>query len=315
MNWAELTTATMDDVIAWAEEQTWSQAMMECVQDADWHGEGDVWTHTKMVCSELVALDEWSELSNRQQTILLFTALFHDAAKPLTTTVDPATGRTTSPKHAVKGEQLARGVLREIGCDLALREEIARMTRFHGRPAFLLERDEPAHEVVRLSWLVSNKLLYLFAMADTRGRTTAETSRPEENLHFWKMVAEENDCYTKPYEFANCHARFLFYRQEQPDLYYIPHEDYSCTVTVLAGLPGSGKDRWLGSNRPDGPVVSLDNIRREMKVTPTDNQGKVVQVGREQCREMLRSCTSFAFNATNIVRQTRQRWVDTLPLG
>ena len=46
----------------------------------------------------------------------------------------------------------------------------------------------PNHEVISLSWWVSNKLLYLFALADTRGRNTAEMGRPEENLHFWKLA-------------------------------------------------------------------------------------------------------------------------------
>ena len=50
------------------------------------------------------------------------------------------------------------------------------MVRFHGRPPFLLEKPDPAHEVVSLSWNVSNRLLYLFALADTRGRRTAEMS-------------------------------------------------------------------------------------------------------------------------------------------
>ncbi len=45
-------------------------------------------------------------------------------------------------------------------------------------------------------------------------------------------------------------------------------------------------------------------------VDPTDNQGDVVQVARERCRELMRAGTSFAFSATNIVRQTRQRWID-----
>lgn len=85
-----------------------------------------------------------------------------------------------SPKHAVKGEHVARAVLRDLGCDLKTREEIARLVRYHGRPAFLLEREEPTHEVVRLSWLVNNRLLYLFALADTRGRDTDSMTRPEE---------------------------------------------------------------------------------------------------------------------------------------
>ena len=214
-----------------------------------------------------------------ERTVLIFTALFHDSGKPLTSQVDPDTGRITSPKHALKGEHLARSVLRDLGCDLSTREEIARLVRFHGRPAFLLEKPEPAHEVVSLSWLVSNKLLYLFALADTRGRTAAEMGRPEENLHLWKLVAEENGCFDRPYPFANDHARFLFYRQEPPNLHYVPFEDYRCTVTMMSGLPGSGKDTWLAANRPDLPVVSLDEVRVELDVEATEDQGEVIQVG------------------------------------
>jgi hypothetical protein len=164
------------------------------------------------------------------------------------------------------------------GATWTTREEIARLVRYHGRPAFLLERDEPTHEVVRLSWLVSNRLLYLFALADTRGRDTDSMSRPEENLHFWKLMAEEAGCYDQPYPFATDHARFTFFRQREPNLHYVPHEDFSCEVTVMSGLPGSGKDRWLGQNRSELPVVSLDDIRGELGVEPTDDQGQVAQL-------------------------------------
>jgi predicted kinase len=237
-------------------------------------------------------------------------ALFHDSGKPLTSVVDPVSGRITSPKHAVRGEHLCRSVLRDLECDLASREEIARLVRFHGRPPFLLEKPDPAREVVSLSRLVSNRLLYLFALADTRGRKTAEMGRPEENLQYWKLVAEENGCFDRPYPFANDHARFLFYRQQESNLHYVPFENHRCTVTMTSGLPGSGKDTWLATNRPDLPVVSLDGVRSELDVEPTDDQGEVVQVGRERCREFLRSGRSFAFNATNLLRLTRGRWID-----
>ena len=228
----------------------------------------------------------------------------------MTSQVDPVTGRITSPKHAIKGEHLARSVLRDLGCDFTTREEIARLVRFHGRPAFLLEKPEPTHEVISLSWLVSNRLLYLFALADTRGRTTAEMGRPEEDLHLWRLVAEESGCFDRPYPFANDHARFLFYRQEQPNLHYVPFEAHRCTVTMMSGLPGSGKDAWLAAHRPDLPVVSLDDVRDDLEVDATDDQGGVIQVARERCREHLRSGRSFAFNATNLLRQTRRRWID-----
>jgi len=263
-----------------------------------------------MVCAQLQQLDDWPTLTPHDRTVLIFTALFHDSAKPLTSKIDPTTGRIASPKHAIKGEHLARAVLRQLGCGLSVREEIARMVRFHGRPAFLLERSNPSHEVASLSWSVNNKLLYLFALADTRGRNTPELGRPEENLHLWKMEAEEHDCFDKSYQFANDQARFQFFRQKEPNLHYVPHEDYRCMVTMMSGLPGSGKDTWLAAHRGDLPVVSLDDMRQELGVEATENQGKVAQLARERCRELLRASTSFAFNATNLLRQTRQRWID-----
>jgi putative nucleotidyltransferase with HDIG domain len=310
MNWQDLKQTPLENIVAWAETQPWCQAMAACDQDAEWHSEGDVWTHTKMVCQQLTELEEWLSLTDDERIVLTFTALLHDAAKPITSQTDPDTGRITTPKHAVKGEHIARGILRKLECDLETREQIARLVRYHGRPAFLLERSEPTHEVVRLSWLVNNRLLFLFALADTRGRDTDSMSRPEENLHYWKLMAEETNCYNQPYPFTSDHARFVFFRQHHPNLYYVPHENFACDVTLVSGLPGSGKDTWLARNRPELPVISLDGIRGELGVEPTDNQGKVVQLARERARELLRAGTPFAFNATNILRQTRGRWID-----
>ena len=310
MNWQELKQLSIEGITAWAETQPWCQAMKDCAQDSRWHAEGDVWTHTRMVLDQLGELEDWSELTSREQTVLIFTAIFHDVAKPLTTEVDAETGTVSSPKHAVKGEHVARAVLRELGCDLQTREEIARLVRYHGRPAFLLERSNPTHEVIRLSWMVNNRLLYLFALADTRGRDTDSMSRPEENLHFWRLASEEVQCFDRPYPFATDHARFTFFRQRTPNLHYVPHDEFSCDVTVMSGLPGSGKDTWLSRNRKDLPIVSLDDVREELDVAPTDNQGKVAQAAQEKCRGYLRSGTSFAFNATNTMRLTRNRWID-----
>lgn len=310
MNWHELSQATPDQILAWAADRPWCRAMAECRQDAVWHSEGDVWTHTQMVCAQLARLEPWPTLTPKERTILSFTALFHDAGKPLTSQIDPDTGRITSPKHAPKGEKLARAALRELGCDLQTREEIARLVRFHGRPGFLLEREDPNKEVASLSWWVNNRLLYLFALADVRGRATTEMGRPEEHVHYWKLVAEETGCYDQPFPFGNDQARFLFYREPSRDLHYVPHESYRSTVTMMSGLPGSGKDTWLKRNRPELPVISLDDLRGEIGVDVTDDQGEVAQLARERCQQHLRTGESFAFNATNLLRQTRKRWID-----
>ena len=107
MKWDQLRDIDGGRHLNWAEEQPWARAMAACPQDEGWHSEGDVWTHTKMVCASSRA-GRVAEPAPHEQTVLLFTALFHDSAKPLTSQVDPGTGRITSPKHAVKGERLAR---------------------------------------------------------------------------------------------------------------------------------------------------------------------------------------------------------------
>ncbi|TDU81527.1 putative nucleotidyltransferase with HDIG domain [Prosthecobacter fusiformis] len=309
-SWANIEKASNAEIIAWAEEQPWAGPMRLCGQDAGWHAEGDVWTHTLMVYEQVEQLEVYCELPRADQLKLLFTALLHDAGKPATTVLDPETRRTRSPRHSIIGAAMAREVLRELGCPLAMREHIVNLVRYHGRPPFLLEQKEPEHEVIRLSCLLSNKLLYLFALADTRGRKTAEVTRPEDRLHLWRDLSMEHGCFVDAYPFINAHARFLLFRRTLSNLHYAPHEQYRCTVTLMSGLPGAGKDTWLKSHRSELPVVSLDGIREDLKIDATDNQGQVIQAAREQCREHLRAGRDFAFNATNITAQMRQRWVD-----
>ena len=137
---------------------------------------------------------------------------------------------------------------------------------------------------------MSNRLLYLFALADTRGRTTAETTRPEENLHLFRLAAEESGCFDRPYPFANDHARFLFHRQGRPSLHYVPHEDYRCTVTMLSGLPA--RREGLAGSPPTGPACPScrsTTCGASCEVEATDDQGGVIQAGRERCREHLRA--------------------------
>lgn len=309
-SWNEFATASTPRIVTWAEQQLWARAMAECAQDARWHAEGDVWTHVQMVLGQLEGLTEWPSLDRPSQLVMLFVALFHDSGKPATTVVDPSTGRTHSPKHSLVSAELARAVLRDLGCDLLTRERIVNLVRYHGRPPYLMEKPDPAREVISLSWLAELRLLYLFALADTRGRRTTEFARSEETLEWWKIVAEENACFDRPFAFANDQARFLFYRDSEFSLHYIPSEKHRCVVTLMSGLPGAGKDSWIAQYLAGIPVVSLDELRFELSVEPTDDQGSVIQAARECCREYLRAGRDFVFNGTNTMRQTRRRWIN-----
>lgn len=309
MKWDELQQSDLESILRWAAQQPWAEQMSACQQDSQWHAEGDVWTHTQMVCRQLPELDDWQTLEWPQQLILVLTAIFHDSGKPQTSAVDPVSGRIRSPKHALKGAQIARRVLRELGCELSFREQVCRLVRYHSRPGFLSESSEPQHEVVRLSCILENRLLYLFAVADTRGRDARTEKRQEDELAYWKLLCQELGCYTRPYPFTTDHARYTFLTSKQPNLHYVPHEENSNRVVVMCGVPGSGKDTYLSEHYADLPTVSLDRVRRDRNIKPTDDQGEVVQIAMEQCREYLRRQESFAYNATNALVQTRQRWL------
>jgi len=309
-NWDGFVRAGEEELLDWASEQPWAVAMRQCPQDAEWHAEGDVWTHTVLVFREVLQLPEYGALSSTERALLLATALFHDSGKPATTRPDPETGRLRSPKHSLAGAKLAREVLRDLGCPLDLREHLVALVRYHGRPPYLLEGPAPELEVIRLSSHLSNRLLHLFALADTRGRVGPEKSRPEEVLQLWRDLAEEHRCLDVAYPFANETARFLFHRGKADAIHYVPHEDHPCTVTMMSGLPGAGKDTWLQRNRKDLPVISLDAIREEEEVGPEEKQGRVIQAAQKRCKEWLAAGTDFAFNATNLTTAMRKGWID-----
>ena len=200
----------------------------------------------------------------------------------------------------------------EIGCPQDVREHICYLVLFHGRPPYLGTNRAPEHDVIRVSTYLRNRFLHMFALADTRGRicTSTQEHHPEEMVDMWKLESEEAGCFDGPFQFKNDHARFLYYRDQLDNLHYEPFEDYRCKMTLVCGLPGAGKDTWLAENRSEYPVVSLDEVRSELRVSPTSNQGVVIQNAKERARQFLRDRIDFSLSATNISRQMRQRWID-----
>jgi predicted kinase len=96
--------------------------------------------------------------------------------------------------------------------------------------------------------------------------------------------------------------RFFCFRREDRGPDYEALDDWHSEVTLLSGLPGSGKDTWLASNATDMPVISLDDLREELDAAPADLKGRLSPL-RESKRIYLRERRPFTWNATNISRQ------------
>jgi putative nucleotidyltransferase with HDIG domain len=293
-------------VVPWAQLESidWVRALEACPQDPVHHAEGNVAIHTRMVLETLVALPEWRLLPAADRLAVYLACLLHDVAKPATTRVEED-GRVTAKGHSRRGELMARRILWEAGVPFDLRETVCGLIRHHQVPFFLIERDQPQRLAAEISLIARCDLLALVAEADIRGRECQDLGRVLDNIELYREYCREEGCYDRPRRFASPHTRFLFFNAEgrHPDVE--AYDDTVCEVVVMSGLPGSGKDTFVRRHFADWPVVSLDALREEFDVDPTDNQGQIVQEARERAREHLRRRERFVWNATNISRRFR----------
>jgi tRNA nucleotidyltransferase/poly(A) polymerase len=81
------------------------EALQGCTQPPEFHPEGDVWTHTRLMLS---LLPETVSLS------LVLSVLLHDIGKPATWSCDPAEGRIRFNGHDKVGADMTEAILRRL---------------------------------------------------------------------------------------------------------------------------------------------------------------------------------------------------------
>ena len=279
-------------------------ALRGCIQDSQHHAEGDVYVHTRMVADSVLSNPEWQSLSESEREIVLLASILHDIGKPACTKIEG--DRVTSRGHSKRGAIMARSLLWSLGVPIETREQIVNLIRFHQIPFFLIEKDTPCRTLFEVSQTARCDLLAVVAEADARGRTCVDKQKLLDNISLFRELASENDCLKQAKQFPSDHSRFLYFRNQGRDPEYMAHDDTACEVAMMSGFPGAGKDTWITRNLVAWPVISLDEIRRQMKISPKENQGPVVAAAKEKAREYLRRTQSFVWNATNVSRQMRE---------
>jgi poly(A) polymerase len=111
------------------------EAMKGCEQPAQFHPEGDVFKHTRLM---LDFLPEEVSLP------LVFATLFHDVGKPRTATVDE-TGRIRFSGHDRLGAEMTEGIMRRLRFSGAEIEATVEMVRQH-----MVFKDAPRMRVAKL---------------------------------------------------------------------------------------------------------------------------------------------------------------------
>lgn len=286
-------------------EYPWIDAMRDCPQDPVFHAEGDVWIHTRMVCEAMAGLPEFREAEPALRTRMFAAALLHDVAKPRTTVVEDD-GRVRSPGHSPGGASDARLILWRLGLPFAEREQVCAQIRLHQVPYHWASRTESQRLFIRMSQTATLRHLSWLARADLLGRRCEDQQQRIDDVELFAEYADELGCLDAPWSFANDHSRVMFFRRPDRDPSWSAYDDTRFTVTVMSGLPGSGKSTWVAEHAADLPIVELDAVRRELGIAPSEPQGKVIDVARGRAREHLRKAQPFVWDATNISRTLRK---------
>ena len=286
--------------------------LINTMQEPKWHKEGNVYIHTKMVCEELIKLDEYKCLNKEERLVCFLACLFHDVGKSVTTKDN--LGEITSFPHGPVGAVMVREYLWKMGlCGkfLELREGICLLVKYHSVPVHF--DDNTTKTIIRLSLnsklskYFNLKLLTIVAKADVLGRISSEESNHLDNIELFSMEAISLDCYDKAFKFSDHYTKYQYLNGDNIWYHQQLYNNHYGTVILLCGLPGTGKDTYIKMNYPDMKVISLDDIREELGVSPTMNQSVVYEHAKKKAIDLLKNKETFIWNATNLTNLIRNK--------
>lgn len=289
-------------------------------QNPVWHGEGDVGRHTKMVCEALAADPAFRLLPERSRQELSVAALLHDIGKIPNTKLED--GQWIAPHHSTTGARMARELLwKEFDlCGTAekqsFRETVCLLIRNHMLPGHILDQTDPENRLLRIAadkelcHDFSIEQLCILAFADARGRIAPDVEALQGKVALCRQEAEAVGSLNGPVTFADAYTKRAYFQGRKVWRGQSLYDDTWGEVVLLSGLPGTGKDTWIGEHACHLPVVSLDELRKMMRVSPADGQGQVVQAAKEQARKYLRDQQSFIWNATNLTEAVRSKLIE-----
>lgn len=295
------------------------QEMKNTFQEPKWHAEGDVYTHTKMVCEKLISFSEYKELSDIEKLVVFLGALFHDIGKTVCTKV--INNEITSPHHGPTGAMMLREYFwKELGISgtkeyQSFRESICFLLKYHSNPIHDYE-DKLEKRIIKLASnqalaeYFSIKLLALLSKADALGRIGPDDDYHLLNISKFINKAKELDCFDKPFIFTDSYTKYQYLNKPNIWPYQTLYNNTWGEVILICGLPGTGKDTYIKEYFKGYEIISLDDIRKEFNISPTENQGKTYNIAKERAKELLRNKIPFIWNATNLTDMIRNKQIN-----
>ncbi|WP_321314212.1 HD domain-containing protein [Halarcobacter sp.] len=162
------------------------EVLVGCIQDEEYHPEGDVWVHTLMTLDEMVKLktgDEYRDL------YLFYALLCHDLGKPFCT--KEIDGKITSHKHEALGVEPTQTFLNRITNEKRFIEKVIPLVKNHLAPFQLYKAESSTKAVKRLSLRCNIEDLCIVCLADCKGRTIPDKKKCDDAISWVLEKARE----------------------------------------------------------------------------------------------------------------------------
>mgnify|MGYP000102421058 CR=1 FL=1 len=171
------------------------EALVGCLQEEEYHPEGDVWVHTLMCLDEMAKLKSEDEYKN---LYLMLAVLCHDFGKPGTSKV--INGKITSYNHEKEGVSPTVDFLTSLSNEKKLIDKITPLVRYHLAPFQLYLQNSSLKAIKRLASKVNIEELCIVALADCKGRTIPNKEKCDKAVKWLLDNAKELNIHNRKLE-------------------------------------------------------------------------------------------------------------------
>lgn len=166
------------------------EVLVGCIQDKEYHPEGDVWIHTLMTIDEMAKLLKDIKINDEYRALYLFYGILcHDLGKPFCT--KEIDGHITSHKHEALGIEPTISFLEKLTNEKKFIEKILPLVKNHLAPFQLYKAHSSIKAVKRLSLRCNIEDLSLICLADCKGRTIPNKDKCDKAIEWVLEKARE----------------------------------------------------------------------------------------------------------------------------
>jgi tRNA nucleotidyltransferase (CCA-adding enzyme) len=174
------------------------KALIGCVQDKEYHPEGDVWIHTMMCLDELSKIIREENIKDEYKKLYLFYGILcHDFGKPYCSTQE-INGKITSHKHESLGIEPTISFLSKLTNEKKFIDIVCTLVKNHLAPFQLYLAESSLKAIKRLSLKVNIEDLCLVCLADCLGRNIAHKNKCHDATSWLLKKAKELEIHNEP---------------------------------------------------------------------------------------------------------------------